>query len=206
MRLCRWLFLLTLALATGTAAAQERSPWTRSIAAGWTRELAGDLESSRPGGHAELMLARSADRFGVRVELMYHRLAAPGATTCLDDGCRERKAGYTVTALAASATADLTHGRAPLYVVGGTGLYHYDGVRRETVDVCSVDPCALDLLPGARPSSVIAHSAVQLGASGGVGMRYEGRPLTLFLEARYHRLLGGGPDRAMLPLSVGISF
>lgn len=206
MRYLRMLSLITFLLASKMAAAQERSGWTRSIAAGWTRELAGDLGSSRPGGHAELMLARSADGLGVRVELMYHRLAAPGTTACLDDGCHERKVGYTVAALAASMSAELTHGRAPLYLVGGPGIYHYDGVRRETVDVCPVGPCTLDLPAGSPPSSLVTNSAFQLGASGGVGIRYEGRPLTVFLEARYHRLFGGGPDRAMLPVSAGISF
>lgn len=183
--------------------AQARTEWVRSVAGGWTREMAGDLDTGRPGGHVELMLARVTGSVGIRVEAMYHRLSSPGVTTCLDGyGCTEVANRYSVTSLAASLTRDLTAGRTRVYATGGAGVYHYVGVRQDDFRPCSGCPQpAID-----QQRTFTGHSSLHAGVSGGVGVRYDGHPLAVFVEARYHRLLGGGPDRALLPVSVGVSF
>ncbi|MGH7719200.1 MAG: outer membrane protein [Gemmatimonadaceae bacterium] len=205
--------LLALAFAAESTEAQQLRLIRIGVTGGWSRahDFAGN---DQIGTSAQLSVSvrPGVERFELRGDFAHYWFDGPPTGPCLaiGDACPAvRDRDRIASAVLNGNVYPLRHSITP-YAGAGVGFYRLKSTRTIVLpSICDGRPCgilaAAILTPSSQPiTSTVYQSSFGVNAGGGVSFAVDG--LSLFAEARYHRLYLDGKDRSMVPVSVGVMF
>ena len=185
------LILLVLGLAA-SAARPARAQASLGFGGGVTYPV-GDFHTAYTSGYNLLTtidLHAPGVPLGFRVDGMYNRFGGNGQVF------GSAAPHSQIWAITGNLVVNLVHTPGDLvvpYFIGGAGYYNSsfeNFLRGSTVTI-----------PGVGST----HTA-DFGINGGVGVRFDVGTLRLFVEGRYHNVLGGHSPVRLIPLTVGVTF